>query len=324
MGDFKANFKAQTTLVEAQVAGLSDRGSTPLTSTNYKMTVLGKSNTVIFYLGVKVMEKYFSIGETARINNVSIQALRLYDKMGLLKPAYTDLDSKYRYYTIDQFFQLDLIRYLKYIGAPLKELNDVLHDKDINVSLAFIKKQQQVIEKEIKRLKNVSKAIGDIENKIKYSMEVKTNEIYFREIPKRFIINYPLDKKDEVKDVEIKMRKFDKILEENEIMFEGEMGWIFDLESFLNGEKINCQSVYSTLSYNNSENKNINIEEIPAGRFICISYLNKCREKVVEKLRKYIKERNINPLGIGLEVQLLNTLEPWENQDVMYELEILI
>jgi len=38
----EARFKAQTTLVEAQVAGLSDRGSTPLTSTkNKKHPVLG-------------------------------------------------------------------------------------------------------------------------------------------------------------------------------------------------------------------------------------------------------------------------------------------
>ncbi|WP_272509083.1 MerR family DNA-binding transcriptional regulator [Clostridium ganghwense] len=47
------------------------------------------------------MKEYFSIGETAKINNVSIQALRLYDRMGLLKPAYVDPENNYRYYTID-------------------------------------------------------------------------------------------------------------------------------------------------------------------------------------------------------------------------------
>lgn len=52
------------------------------------------------------MKKYFSIGETAKINNISIQALRHYDKIGILKPAYIDLNTNYRYYTINQFIYI--------------------------------------------------------------------------------------------------------------------------------------------------------------------------------------------------------------------------
>ena len=39
-----------------------------------------------------------SIGQMARINHISIQTLRLYDKMGLLKPVAVDAGSGYRYY----------------------------------------------------------------------------------------------------------------------------------------------------------------------------------------------------------------------------------
>ncbi|MFD1176457.1 MerR family DNA-binding transcriptional regulator [Paenibacillus puldeungensis] len=44
------------------------------------------------------MKTKFSIGETAKINNVSIQALRHYDKIGLLTPAFVNEESGYRYY----------------------------------------------------------------------------------------------------------------------------------------------------------------------------------------------------------------------------------
>ncbi|MGL4955400.1 MAG: MerR family DNA-binding transcriptional regulator, partial [Cetobacterium sp.] len=43
----------------------------------------------------------FSIGETAKLNNITIQTLRHYDKEGLLKPSHIDQDTKYRYYSID-------------------------------------------------------------------------------------------------------------------------------------------------------------------------------------------------------------------------------
>jgi len=271
------------------------------------------------------MKKYFSIGETAKINNVSIQALRLYDKMGLLKPTYVDSESNYRYYTIDQFIYIDLIKYSKQIGAPLKEISDVLHNKDVGTLLTFIKKQQKIVEKEIIRLKHVSKGIGHIEDKIKYAIELKeTNEIYFREIEKRFIISTVLNKKDKESDMEIKLRKLDKIVEENEIMFEGETGYLIYLDLFLNEGQICYKSIYSTLCVEDIGYKNIDIKEIPGGKFICIAYSNNERERAIDKLRKYIKENNINSIGMGVETELFNTLEQLQNDNLLYELQILI
>ncbi|NBI06519.1 MerR family transcriptional regulator [Senegalia massiliensis] len=270
------------------------------------------------------MEKYFSIGETAKINNVSIQALRLYDKMGLLKPAYVDPHTNYRYYTINQFMYLDLIKYSKQIGAPLKELKKILDSKDVIKLLSFIKSQQKIVDKEVIRLKNISTAIGHIEDKIKYGTEYKeTNEIYFRQIEKRFIIEIALNKKDEESDFQIKLRSMDKIIEENEIMFEGESGYFICLDLFLNEGKISYESVYSTLCVENN-NKEIDIKEILGGNFICIAYFDSEREMAMDKLLKYIKENNIHPLGIGVETQLFNTIEQGENSDLLYELQILI
>ncbi|MCY6484166.1 MerR family transcriptional regulator [Clostridium aestuarii] len=271
------------------------------------------------------MKEYFSIGETAKINNVSIQALRIYDKMGLLKPAYVDSKSNYRYYTIDQFMYLDLIKYSKNIGAPLKALKDVFNTKDVIALLSFIQSQRKVVEKEMIRLKNVSIAIGHIEDKIKYAIEMKeTNEIYFREIEKRFTIDVELNRKDKESDIEIKLRNMDKVVEDNELMFEGESGYFINLDLFLNEGEICYKSIYSTICGEDIDNKNIGIRTIPGGKFICITYLNNERETAVEKLRKYIKENKINPISTSIETQLFNTLGLWKNDELLYELQILI
>ncbi|GAA0737546.1 helix-turn-helix domain-containing protein [Clostridium oceanicum] len=279
------------------------------------------------------MKKYFSIGETAKINNISIQALRHYDKIGILKPAYVDLNTNYRYYTINQFIYIDLIKYSKSIGAPLKNLKNVLDDKDIYKMLSFIRKQHEELEKEIFRLNNMSKSIKNIENKIEYALNISNqNEIYFRDLDERFVVNTLKNIKDTKSDIEIKSRKFDKILEENEIMYEGEFGYFFDLEAFLKKGTMIYSSILSTVSSDKLkykfnyciENLKIDIKKIPKGNFICISYLDKDREDAIDKLRKYIIEKKIDIKEVALESQLFNTIDQLENGDMLYEIQILI
>lgn len=271
------------------------------------------------------MKKYFSIGETAKINNLSVQALRYYDKMGLLKPAYVDPESNYRYYTISQFMYIDLIKYFKQIGAPLKELSDILYKNNIVTFLSFIKKQQDNIEKEISRLKNLSNAIRLMEDNIKYALELKdTNQIYFRNIEKRSIIDIELNKKDKENDIEIKLRKMDKVMEENKIIFGGESGCLISTDLLLHNGEISYKNLYSTIYVGQVANINIDIKEIPTGKYICIAYLNDNREDAVAKVQNYLKENNIETLDVGVEVQLFNTLEQLGNEDYLYELQILI
>ena len=49
------------------------------------------------------MKKHLlSIGEISEVTGVHISSLRYYDKLGVLKPAYIDSDTSYRYYTYSQ------------------------------------------------------------------------------------------------------------------------------------------------------------------------------------------------------------------------------
>ena len=271
------------------------------------------------------MEKYFSIGEAAKINNISIQALRLYDRMGLLKPAYIDPKSNYRYYTMDQFMYIDLIKYSRQIGAPLKELGEVLKENDIETLFYFIKKQHEVVGKEIVRLQKISRAVESIEEKIEYALGIENvGDIYFRGIRKRNIIDIELGKKDEKSDVEIKLRSLDKILEENEIMFEGESGHSIQMELLLAEGKLHYTSVYSTYCIENGCDMGVNTKDIQSGNFMCIAYLGSERDMAVAKLLKYIDEKGIKPAGIGLEVHLFNNMEQMGSNKALYELQILI
>lgn len=66
------------------------------------------------------------IGEFSKLSRVSIRMLRHYDEIALLKPAYTDPVSGYRYYGEDQLPDASRITSLKDMGFGLSEIKQIL------------------------------------------------------------------------------------------------------------------------------------------------------------------------------------------------------
>ena len=72
----------------------------------------------------------YSIGKVSTLCNVPVRTLRYYDKIGLLVPEYRKDESNYRYYTQDQILTLFIIRKLKLLGIPLKEIHEINSSRD--------------------------------------------------------------------------------------------------------------------------------------------------------------------------------------------------
>lgn len=69
----------------------------------------------------------FRIGEFSQIARVTIDTLRHYDALGLLKPAKVDPFTGYRYYSARQLASLNRILALKEIGFSLEDIARILH-----------------------------------------------------------------------------------------------------------------------------------------------------------------------------------------------------
>lgn len=96
------------------------------------------------------MEMHFKIGQVADMFDTSIRALRLYDKMDLFKPKYTDEQTGYRYYTADQLPLLNTILVFKSIGIKLIDIKHLV-DNGINpeVLIEILRKKQEYWENQI-------------------------------------------------------------------------------------------------------------------------------------------------------------------------------
>ena len=108
-----------------------------------------------------------SIGRMAEINHLSVPALRLYDRMGLLKPAHIDPETGYRYYELGQNARLDLISYMKELGMSLKEIGAILRSEDLDLIEEILSKKNEQIHSQLRELRSrhdaVKRAIASIE-----------------------------------------------------------------------------------------------------------------------------------------------------------------
>lgn len=73
----------------------------------------------------------FRIGDFSRLTQVTVKALRHYDSLGLLKPAYIDPESGYRHYSGSQLPRLNRILAMKDLGFSLEQIGQLL-DADLS------------------------------------------------------------------------------------------------------------------------------------------------------------------------------------------------
>ena len=106
-------------------------------------------------------KELFRIGEVSKLFHISVGILRHYDKMGLLKPEYTDQETGYRYYGIRQFECLNTIRYLRLLDMPLEEIGDFLDNRDTDKIRELLRRQRQEVMRRREELKRIEKRIDN-------------------------------------------------------------------------------------------------------------------------------------------------------------------
>ena len=109
-------------------------------------------------------ESYISITELAKLRKVSSETLRYYDRVDLLKPAYIDPQTRYRYYTIRQSEELGIIRELRDLGMSIEEIRKYLEDcnlkKSIQMLAQYYSRLQDDIEKNLAICRNISQKLA--------------------------------------------------------------------------------------------------------------------------------------------------------------------
>jgi len=125
--------------------------------------------------------KLLPIGQMSKLTGASIRSLRYYEKINILKPAFIDPKSGYRYYSFDQMYQIEVIMFCNELDIPLKEFPQFTNPDDTIDFRAFLGQGRETAEKKLSALKKGLKLINAIEQQMNLADSHRPGEIYTRE-----------------------------------------------------------------------------------------------------------------------------------------------
>lgn len=136
-----------------------------------------------------------SIGELSKLTGVHIKALRYYDKIGILKPAYVNTDTGYRYYSFLQSNLVEAIQLCVEVGIPLKTFSEfVSEDRSEIYYTKLLEYGRQVAEQKIKKIEGHLNFIGEFQEELRRTEQCRENgEALAFALPEKFCCLVPFE-----------------------------------------------------------------------------------------------------------------------------------
>lgn len=228
------------------------------------------------------MKNYFLISEFAKLRGININSLRYYEKLGILKPAYTDERTGYRYYAPEQVAVLNKIILCIQLGIPLKEMVKYIDENGNLDSVQLLEQGRILAQKHIEEMQNnlnyIDSSIKNIESGKEYAGK---QGMYTRSFAERKVIVTGL---------------FERILEPKEMISEiGELykkaqndglfpilpaGQIIELE------EDGTMHLRCYLEIVNRTAEHENVYAFPAGNYECVQVDMNPTQDLIQSIRR--------------------------------------
>ncbi|WP_420421997.1 MerR family transcriptional regulator [Simkania sp.] len=123
----------------------------------------------------------YKVKKLAELSGVTERALRWYDEIGLLKPAYYG-ENGYRYYEQEQLLLLQQILFYRELGIPLDEIRKATFGNDFD-KLKALSSHSAALRKRLERTQELLKTIEKTVLHLRGQIMIKEDEMYrgFRE-----------------------------------------------------------------------------------------------------------------------------------------------
>lgn len=248
------------------------------------------------------MKKLYSIGEVSKIKKITVKALRYYHKMGILNPRYIDENTGYRYYSIDQFIYIDVIKGCRALGTSIAELQEIFESCDTDRLLDFLQAKRKEAEENIIKMEEIIENIDDLNESVKHSKEIlRYDKISIEYFEERYIVVVPCKEVGSLKEL-ISYSNLEKVINEKNFKVSMERGIIYD---FNLNESIEPMFVFNGIEKTEDIKVDKNIKILPKGKYLTLAYSKENEEERVSKIVDYVKENNLK-LRSFIEVELFN------------------
>ncbi len=117
-----------------------------------------------------------STSEIAKLTAVSKDTLKHYNKIGLFQPDCVDPVTGYKYYSYDQVCTLGIIRDMRMLDIPIKDIQYYISNMHVDKSIDFLESKVNEITQQIEQLTRVNNLLKSRLNRLRA----------YSEIPKKF------------------------------------------------------------------------------------------------------------------------------------------
>lgn len=248
----------------------------------------------------------FQIGEVSRLFHVSVSILRHYDKIGLLKPEYTDEETGYRYYSTRQFECLNTIRYLRALDMPLEQISGFLQNRDTDHIEELLRRQKEEVERRKQNLEIIERKIDNRLRQLEDALTSRLNVIRIEEKPARRIatVKHKLTPRNYL-DLEQSIRQLEAE-EENTVVFLGKVGVGLQAEHLQKRQYLPYDMVFVILD----EEDQFHGETMAVEPETCVTLrFQGCHDQAAqyyEKMMDYIEENGYEIDGFSKELTMID------------------
>ena len=128
----------------------------------------------------------YRIGLFSKMGKVTVKTLHHYDEVGLLKPAFVDMENGYRYYETEQLFILQKIVVLRQMGFSIAEILDIFAGR--NVSGILNQRRAELVSERDYASAQLFRLDQYIENRQKEG-NIMSDQVVIKEIPECIVFS---------------------------------------------------------------------------------------------------------------------------------------
>ncbi|WP_083927057.1 MerR family transcriptional regulator [Paenibacillus terrigena] len=273
---------------------------------------------------------YYSIGQTAKICNISIQTLRYYDKIGLMKPSEIDRSSGYRYYSNLDILHIKIVQDMKSLDFSLEEIRYTLQSESLDRLMGLLKAKHEEALQEKLRLERITTSIEQRIKQIDALLELNSGTkdsevlIELKELEDRYVA---FDRKRSVCRMETSVLRFTELfgrIYENGMLPSGYIMTIYH-ENIMTFDR-NDTDLEVAIPIKRVETNRSFTRVIPGGTYITALYTGIPTEQsykcIYGKLLEWMAMNGYCESGPVVEKYLVDMTQMTKHEDYLIELQV--
>ncbi|MEO2203360.1 MerR family transcriptional regulator [Paenibacillus pabuli] len=269
------------------------------------------------------MKNDYKINEIAKLYGIGVDALRYYEKLGLLAPS---RDSNgYRLYSLHDMYKLNIIRDLRQLDFTMQQIKAYLDHQSVENTLELLFKEEELIKEQIAKLETTQQMIQSRIKVLTEAMQIKTGIFTIKTYSERPCLQFNTRiTRDEEMDYAVK--KLHQKHKSHVLDFGNQLyGASVSLEDLEQGVKDVFNSVFFIFNSDEAERMDPDYT-LPAGDYLSLYYRGDYRqshEKMLDVIT-YASEHGLRIIGDPFEIYEIDNRDTIVTDQFLTEIQVRV